>query len=143
MYYALKERMTKGEFAFIMYEESPVEVWRKLKRPFMWFFPSYSNAFESMRKIRDEAFKVVIVLGPSAEKREYIKFTEELKRRMTEFGSDSYSGLERNGRPRNMSMVSHILFYQNLAKNRSWYVQKVSYFIDHSIMTSRGRISVW
>ena len=106
MYYALTQGMTNGDYGFIMYEQSPAEILQKSERPFKWFYPSWTSTIKAMGKIRDNAFRVVLVLGPSAAKSSYSNFTSELKRRMAEFGSKAYVGMiEGTRKPKNVTKV--------------------------------------
>ena len=106
MYYAWKEGMTNGDFAFIIYEPSRSSILYNLKPSFLWFSSSWYDG--SRINIIKKAMSVVLVLGPGTPEKSYETFATELKKRMSEkpFFSDAYLGLiHGSGKPRNSSEV--------------------------------------
>ena len=106
MYYASIEGMVEGEYGFILYELSPSEVSGKFKNPFKWFYPSWTKTIKEVGKIRDNSFKVVIVLSSKVVSGSYAKFTSQLIERMKDFGSTAYVGMIKGTRkPKNRTSV--------------------------------------
>ena len=112
MYYAWKEGMTDGDFAFIMYQQSRFEILQNLNRSFTWFTSSWydGSRIDTIKK----AMTVALVLGPVTPKQSYETFATELKKRMSEkpFFSDGYLGMNNgSGKPKNISEVKVYCHY--------------------------------
>ncbi|XP_078348931.1 atrial natriuretic peptide receptor 1-like isoform X2 [Oculina patagonica] len=94
MLHAYDEGMTKGDYAFIMFELDQTQVALYTRQPFKWFFSSYRTTLNRYHHVK-EAFEAALVLAiksPSSES--YPKFTAELKRRAPDkpFDSHVYEG---------------------------------------------------
>ena len=115
MYYAWKEGMTNGDFAFIIYEQSRSNILQKLKLSFLWFSSDWYDG--SRINIIKKAMSVALVLGPVTPEKSYETFATELKKRMHEkpFFSDAYLGMiYGDGKPRNSSEVKFVTTLSSL-----------------------------
>ena len=80
--------MTKGEFAFILFELSADKVLHKTQYPFQWFYAHYLQTYNFSTSVREE-FGSVIILGPKAPQSNYKGFEKRLKKRLA--GAPFYS----------------------------------------------------
>lgn len=94
MLHAYDEGMTKGDYAFIMFELDQTQVSLYTRQPFKWFFSSYRTTLNRYHHVK-KAFEAALVLAiKSPSSKSYPSFTAELKRRAPDppFDSHVYEG---------------------------------------------------
>ena len=113
IYYAWKEGMTNGDFAFIMYEQSRDQISRRLKSQYQWFASSWYDG--SRAPAIEKAMRAALVLGPVTLQRGYNTFAMKLKNKMAHwpFFSDAYLGNMTNGKAKNLAKVrNHSRYFE-------------------------------
>ena len=134
IHYAWKEGMTKGDFAFILFEFSVNTILQRKRYPFRWFVPHYEKNFKDFKKVREE-FGSVLIFGPKTPQSNYRDFEKKLKEELSKapFFSDAYErNISRTTKMKKDGEVNSLLII--FLRSRSLLLETATWAVSTQIM---------